>query len=769
MDTYFSEDNLLSKRPYVYGQTVIWDIFENYNVSNEHYLFNLNHKLAELKNHVNYIYIKDIPISDIINFYELSNIFLNERRLVNELGIELYDKAIIKIFLDFMETLPDLTKIKNEILKSLSEREFKVLRNRHKGKTLAEIAKEINVTRERVRQIESKAKRNLKDSSELNKMINFVLFKFRNKSIIQISQIIKYLNIELEYCFIIAILLEGNSIYLIKNEYMLLISHKLYKNMRNEIEWHISNGSVVIPLSELEYLHEENMEFATKWLNEFNYKLVNNKFVQSNISIVAALEYIMYSNKDKIFINNDEGYKTLKYQIETLFDKEINSNPRALFSRVADAKNVILIDRNAYKYEDFEDIDGEFLVAIKQLVNEELNQGKYADPRLIYKNNPKLMQDNNVYSYSHLYSIIKNFYSEDFKVGHQNTLYVYAKDSNNLTAEDILNDYLRENSPAKIEEVIKDLKWKKIKLEQMIPRLDDVIINGNQEIIQISGIEEEIQYQALHNLVNNEIEKGYIITADLYTTVAFDDKLSVLINKYNINDLHSFAQFIKSKFMFMHGHSQFLYSKYSEYRNIEDIIVFKLPKFTTFKKLRDFIFEKGYSEQRYYKAKDILIETNKIVPYNNDFFLNLEKFDFPLNVERKILEILKLKFEDKIYISKLQLQDIDIELNDSLMVTPEIIANVAKANGYHLLDAYYGSTYELPIITVKKFNSYAEFVYKIIKEDFKDIYNEENLLLFLKSYGLVHQNSDQIYFTLKESDYFTFDNLGFFYLNERGE
>ncbi|WP_142400125.1 hypothetical protein, partial [Staphylococcus warneri] len=136
-------------------------------------------------------------------------------------------------------------------------------------------------------------------------------------------------------------------------------------------------------MSELEYLHEENMEFATKWLNEFNYKLVNNKFVQSNISIVAALEYIMYSNKDKIFINNDEGYKTLKYQIETLFDKEINSNPRALFSRVADAKNVILIDRNAYKYEDFEDIDGEFLVAIKQLVNEELNQGKYADPRLI--------------------------------------------------------------------------------------------------------------------------------------------------------------------------------------------------------------------------------------------------------------------------------------------------------------------------------------------------------------------------------------------------
>lgn len=768
MDLYFSEDNLLSERPYVYGETVIQSILENYNVPHENYLLNVNAKLTELKNHDKYIYIKDMPISDIINFYELSNIFLNEIRLVNELGMKFYDKAIIDIFLNFIDKLPDFSNIEDEVLKSVSKRELKVLINRNKGKTLEEIAKEMDVTRERVRQIEVKAKRNLKSSSKLNKMMNFILFKFRKKSIIQLSQVMKYLDIELDYCFIISILLEGNSKYLVNNEYMLLISHKLYKNIKNEIEWYISNHSLVIPLNELEYIYEENIEFVTKWLNKFNYKLVNNNFVQSNITIVSALEYIMYLNKDKIFINNDKDYKVLKYQIETIFDKEINSNPRALFARVADAKNVILIDRNAYKYEDFEDIDGEFLVKIKQLVNEELTKGKYTDPRVIYKNNSKLMQENNIYSYSHLYSIIKNFYSEDFKVGYQNTLYIYSKDSDKLTAEDILNDYLKENSPTSIDKVIKDLKWKKFKLEQIIPRLSDVIINGNQEIIRISGIEEEIHYQALYDLVNGEIKKGYIITADLYMKVAFDDKLSELINKYNINDLHSFAQFIKSKFMFMHGHSQFLYSKYSKYRNIEDIMMFKLPEIIPFKTLRDFIVGKGYSEQRYYKAKDILIENNKIIPYNNDHFLNLEKFDLPLDVERKILELLKFKFKDRIYMSKSQLQDVDIELNDSLMVTPEIIASVAKTNGYHLLEAYYGSAYELPIITVKKFNSYAEFVYKIVKEEFKDIYNEENLLLFLKSYGLIHQNSDQIYFTLKESEYFTFDNLGFFYLNERG-
>ncbi|MDT3919428.1 sigma factor-like helix-turn-helix DNA-binding protein, partial [Staphylococcus saprophyticus] len=89
--------------------------------------------------------------------------------------------------------------------KTISEKEFKVLRDRNKGKTLEEIAKEIQVTRERVRQIEAKAKRNLKESSELKKMIKFILFKFRKKSIIQLAQIIKYLSIELEYNFIIAI------------------------------------------------------------------------------------------------------------------------------------------------------------------------------------------------------------------------------------------------------------------------------------------------------------------------------------------------------------------------------------------------------------------------------------------------------------------------------------------------------------------------------------------------------------------------------------
>ena len=766
MNEYFSDKNMLSDKPYVYGQNVIQKIYENYDIAHEQRLLNLEYKLTKLKEHVNYEFIKELYISDLIDFYTLSNIFLEEKRPVKELGTEFYDNTIIEMLLEFLETLPDFLEIKDIIKDTISDKEFRILQNRRQGLTLEEIAKGINVTRERVRQIEAKAKRNLKASTDLTKIINFILFKFRGKTIIQLSHALNFLNLDFEYCFIFEILLEDNTKYMLYPESNLLITYEANTNIRNEIEWYVFNSYSVIPINDLEFIHEENMTFATKLLNEFNYKLVNNNFVQSKISIVSAIEYIMFLYKDDIFINNDEGYELLKNKIKTIFDRDIESNPRALFARVADATNVILIDRNAFKYEDFENIDGEFLTKLNELVNDELTQSPYADPRLIFKNNSELMKKNKIYSYSHLYSVIKNFYSDDFNIGHQNTLYIYPKESNKLTASEILTRYLRHHAKVEMDVILKDLKWKRIKLEQMIPRLNNVVLNGKQEVILIDGIENEDNYNTLYYLIKDEIEKGYLITADTYFKVMFDKELSVLLNKYHINDLHSFAQFVKSKFMHMLGFSQFLYSKYSEYRNLEDIVPFVFSELVTTKELYNFIIEKGYSSQRYYKAKDILIDTNIFIPYNNDIFLNLEKFKLPPNIELEILEELKTVSEGNLFITKKELEKIQIELDDSLMVTPEIITHIAKSNGYYSHEAYHGSIYELPIITNQCFKTYDELAYTLVKEKFEDTYIEENLLSFLKFYGLINENADQIYFTIKESDYFTFDNLGFFKLNE---
>ena len=52
------------------------------------------------------------------------------------------------------------------------------------------------------------------------------------------------------------------------------------------------------------------------------------------------------------------------------------------------------------------------------------------------------MIDNKVNSYTHLYSIIKNFYEDEYKIGYQNTLYIYEKDAKSLSSEEILMKYI---------------------------------------------------------------------------------------------------------------------------------------------------------------------------------------------------------------------------------------------------------------------------------------------------------------------------------------
>lgn len=66
-----------------------------------------------------------------------------------------------------------------EVLKTLTPREEKVLRLRFglddgNPKTLEEVGKEFNVTRERIRQIEAKALRKLRHPSRSKKLKDFI-------------------------------------------------------------------------------------------------------------------------------------------------------------------------------------------------------------------------------------------------------------------------------------------------------------------------------------------------------------------------------------------------------------------------------------------------------------------------------------------------------------------------------------------------------------------------------------------------------------------
>ena len=88
---------------------------------------------------------------------------------------------LILIFLANQDvTLVELLKEQlMEVLDSLTPREKKVLRLRFglddgKARTLEEVGKEFNVTRERIRQIEAKALRKLRHPSRSKKLKDFL-------------------------------------------------------------------------------------------------------------------------------------------------------------------------------------------------------------------------------------------------------------------------------------------------------------------------------------------------------------------------------------------------------------------------------------------------------------------------------------------------------------------------------------------------------------------------------------------------------------------
>ena len=73
-----------------------------------------------------------------------------------------------------------------EVLASLTPREARVLRLRYglddgKARTLEEVGREFNVTRERIRQIEAKALRKLRHPSRSKKLQDFLESGFASK------------------------------------------------------------------------------------------------------------------------------------------------------------------------------------------------------------------------------------------------------------------------------------------------------------------------------------------------------------------------------------------------------------------------------------------------------------------------------------------------------------------------------------------------------------------------------------------------------------
>ena len=108
------------------------------------------------------------------------NLEAEDAQVVDVNGIKLLATSVDGVDMNGLRDLGDSLKEKlGEVLSTLTEREEKVLRLRFgledgRSRTLEEVGKEFDVTRERIRQIEAKALRKLRHPSRSKKVKDFL-------------------------------------------------------------------------------------------------------------------------------------------------------------------------------------------------------------------------------------------------------------------------------------------------------------------------------------------------------------------------------------------------------------------------------------------------------------------------------------------------------------------------------------------------------------------------------------------------------------------
>src|SRR5699024_5160450 len=318
-----------------------------------------------------------------------------------------------------------------------------------------------------------------------------------------------------------------------------------YKDIVNNL----TTNNIIIYKDMFNLNSEEEIDVIKGILHDKGYIFYDDKYIKSKLSIVERLEYLFREIIHLPVRNNERNFEMLKKMMKSYFNYEVTGNKRSLFTRLADTKNVILVDDNTYMYQDLNDIDSSFLKIVKENIDKKLEVYHYADPRKIFNENYELMEINEIISFKHLYSIIKYFFQDEYNVGYQNTLYIYKQNLKGKSAESQFLNEFTDKHIIDFEELRKKLGWKNYKLEQLIARLENFVVDSSKQIISIESIENEIHYSDLLSEIEKEFFKGYIFVDDLVFSLFEKQDLYNLLKKFYLVDTQALSSFIKKKFV----------------------------------------------------------------------------------------------------------------------------------------------------------------------------------------------------------------------------
>ena len=347
-----------------------------------------------------------------------------------------FDVDELKKFVDELDF--DVRVAAKKMLTNLfeNERDFEIVRRRAEGATLEQAGKEFGLTRERIRQIESKPARKFRHpKNRAKKILYFIRVLTNEKSLFTLDDAKNFLDTsdaEMIWFFVIKALKDeenlgikrfnydkenGTEIFNYDKESNAFVFHHgttfdeetLIKNLPDIMEEKFFEESII------NLAHEKNypVELLKLKLSKI-YKRSGKFFHRERLTPTFKCKYILKERFPNGYKISDETYysRFIRY-LQEIFDEKTPTNQRALGALISTIG--VLCDRGKYIHPDFVHIPPEIMERVKNFIDNSERTAIYY--KEIFESLKNIFADTQITNHYFLQGVIK-FYKNSYKLSY---------------------------------------------------------------------------------------------------------------------------------------------------------------------------------------------------------------------------------------------------------------------------------------------------------------------------------------------------------------
>lgn len=457
----------------------------------------------------------------------------------------------------------NIVKEFNNIIKD--EKQKKVLALRSNGRTLDEVGNEIKVTRERVRQIESKPRTAIIKWLNVNskEIINDVCdgYVVDNKKLIKLfgkenSDIIKY-------CVISVQPTENNWYYIKETDTMFYDEKGEFINLLNSNVNKLKKDEKSSLSEFVDNINNNGYNFFTKddainYLSANNFNVFNDEIHYGKMTIAKAINLVSLDlpNK-KIKITDKKELENFAKLINEKYDLKVKAG-RALSTRIQDI--LIMVDKATYSSIDSLNIQEELIKKIDKYISK-MDNDRISYSALYETFEEDLTLESNITNQYSLHGILKHY---EEKCNYMCLrYYVCKKEISDTKSESYfkqLSEILLKEGPMSSEQIIEQIpEWNNMYIKYAMIYFPEIVQWDTNIFINLKSIKiTDEQKQILTNILKEKLDNKYKYASSYIIYNEVLNKIPELLKDNNITDekqLYYVVQyFFSDKYKFRKPH-----------------------------------------------------------------------------------------------------------------------------------------------------------------------------------------------------------------------